>query len=197
MPHGSSRRIGGMTRRARACLAAATTLVALGTLAACGDDDADEAATDGADETTTTAPAAEESTTSTTLPPEDQVWADLTAAYEAISDVAADPDPNAPELAEHHTGRALDLIQSTMRDLQAGGPAESAVTLHRYAVSVSGEAATVDYCFVDTSQYFDLEGNPVGSEEVTSMRADGKLEHVDGTWKISQVNLEPEPCPAS
>lgn len=191
-----------MTRRMRALVAATTVLVALGSLAACGDDGGDEPTTDiGADDTSADGSAGSESTgedesTSTTLSPEDQVWEHLNAGYTAVAELSAAPDPDAPELAKYHTGDALSGLQDTMRDLRAGGGAETTVTLHRYSVSVTGETATAEYCFVDTSQYLDTAGNPAGEPEVTSMRANAELQLIDGTWKMSQSTIEPERCPA-
>jgi hypothetical protein len=185
---------GGMKPAGRALAAAAGALMVLG-IAACGGDDDDDASADAGgqlDETTTT-----EDVTTTTLAPEQQVWSDLEAGYQAVASVAGRPDPDAPELAAHFTGESLQGFQDAMRDLQAGGASSTTISLHQYSVAVGGTIAQVDYCFVDTSQHLDATGNPAGAPEVTSMRANAQMEHVDGTWKMSSSTIEPEQCPAS
>ena len=187
-----------MRRTIRALALAAGGLVVLGSLTACGGDDdgGDASAVEDLDTTTTEAGGDPDSTT-TTLVPEEAAWADLTAGYQAVAALSAAPDPASPQLEKYYTGDALAGLQNTMRDLQAGGAAQTTVDLHQYSVSVGGDAATVDYCFVDTTQRLDTSGQPTGTPEVTSMRANAQLQLIDGTWKLSQTTIEPEQCPGS
>ena len=187
-----------MRRPTRALATVAVALLALGSPAACGgdDDDGDASAVEDLDATTTEAGADAEATT-TTLVPEEAAWADLSAGYEAVAALSATPDPASPQLEQYYTGDALAGLQDAMRDLQAGGAAQTTVTLHQYSVSVGGDAATADYCFVDTTQRLDTSGQPSGTPEVTSMRANAQLQLMDGTWKMSRTTIEPERCPAS
>jgi len=186
-----------VSRISRALVVAVAALVVLGLAACGGDDDESDATADDAgsaeqaDDTTST------EATTTTLTPEQQVWSDLEAGYQAVATLAARPDPDAPELAAYYTGESLQGFQDTMRDLQAGGATATTISLHQYGVSVAGTVAQVDYCFVDTSQRLDTSGNAAGAPEVTSVRANAQMEQVDGTWKMSNSTIEPEQCPVS
>jgi hypothetical protein len=183
-------------RPSRRAVAVTSTILALG-IVACGGGDS----TDASERSTTTesTPSSTEAETTTTapVPPEDQAWADLEAAYAAFSAVAAAPDPDSPELARYYTGESLASVQQTMRDLKAGtGGSVNSVQLHRYSVSVVGDTATADYCFIDSSQHLDSAGNPVEAPELTSMRANSQMQHIDGVWKLAQQTFTPEECPA-
>ena len=186
-----------MRSRGRA-LALASVLMMPVLAAACGGDgDADDSSAVEDLDTTTTPGDDDAGTTTTTLVPEEAAWADLSAGYQAVATLSATPDPASPELERYFTGEALTGLQETMRDLQAGGAAQTTVTLHQYSVSVGGDVATADYCFVDTTQHLDTSGQPAGAPEVTSMRATADLELTDGTWKMSNSTIAPEQCPAS
>jgi hypothetical protein len=133
------------------------------------------------------------------VPPEEQAWNDLVGATEVVTEVSADPDPDAPELARHFTGESLAGMQDAMRDLQAAGSgAETSIEVHRYSVDLTGEAtATVEYCYRSTTQHLDTAGNITGSVEEASMRATAQMQHVDDIWKIAEQTFTPEECPAS
>ena len=187
-----------MRMHARALAGAVAIMVVLG-LASCGGDD-DSETSESSTTTTESEPSSTEEATTTTepLPPEEQAWADLEAGSQAFSAVAAAPDPDAPELLRYFTGESLAGVQSLMRDLQAGsGGSINSVQLHRYSVTVASETATVDYCFIDSSQRLDTSGNPTGEPEVTSMRSTAQMELIDDIWKLAQETLTPEECPAS
>jgi hypothetical protein len=184
----------------RALVATLLALLVLG-LAACGGDDGDTSSDDSTtsaqpdDETTTTTAA---TTTTAPVPVEDQVWGELTAAMQAVATVSAAPDPDAPELVRHFTGESLAGIQSTMRDLAAGGSgANTAIEPHRYSVTVVGDTATVDYCYTSNTTYLDTAGQASGGVEVTSMRGTAQMQRIDDVWKIAQQTFSPEECPAS
>ncbi len=187
-----------MRTHARALAGAVAIMVVLG-LASCGGDD-DSETSESSTTTTESEPSSTEEATTTTepLPPEEQAWADLEAGSQAFSEVAAAPDPDAPELLRYFTGESLAGVQSLMRDLQAGsGGSINSVELHQYSVTVVGETATVDYCFVDSSQRLATSGNTTGAPEVTSMRSTAQMELIDDIWKLAQETLTPEECPAS
>ena len=182
--------------RAQRRVLAMAVAAALAVSGACGGDEGDEGDTDAdalesGDDTTTSSEA-----TTTTLTPEDAVWRDVVAGSDALSAVSAAPDPEAPDLLRYYTGDSLAGLQDAMRDLQSGGAVDTSAELHRYSVAVAGETATVDYCFVDTTQRLTTAGDPIGPPEVTSMRSAAQLELVEDVWKISQQTLTPEECPA-
>lgn len=185
-----------MRSRARAASVALATALAVAA-AACGGGDEDTSRSDDSTANEDDSSTTEVDSTTTTLSPEDQAWADLEAGSEAFSAVAADPDPEAPELVRYFTGDSLAGVQGLMRDLQAGtGGSINSVELHRYSVTVVGRTATVDYCFVDSSQHLDTAGNPSGPPSESSMRSTAQMELIDGVWKLAQENLTPEECPA-
>ncbi len=180
-------------------MAAVLIAVALG-LTACGggndpdrDTRSDAPTTTGSDDET----AETDESTTTTLPPEDQAWADLTAATEVVATLSAAPDPDAPELAQHFTGASLAGMQSTMRDLQAGGGAITSIQPHRYSVTAVGDTATVDYCYSSNTSYLDTAGNQTGASEVTAMRGTAQMQRIDDIWKIAEQTFTPEECPSS
>lgn len=181
-------------------MVAALIALTLG-LSACGSDDDPDSDDTRSDAPTTTESGGAESgsdeTTTTTLPPEDQAWADLIAATEVVAALSAAPNPDAPELAQHFTGESLAGMQSTMRDLQAGGGAITTIQPHRYSVTVVGDTATVDYCYSSNTSYLDTAGNQTGATEVTAMRGTAQMQHVDDIWKIAEQTFTPEECPSS
>lgn len=189
-----------MRTRARPCpraVAASLTIVVLG-IAACGGGDDSTDASEGSNATESTPSSTEaETTTTEPVPPEEQAWADLQAAYAAFSAVAATPDPDSPELSRYFTGESLTGVQQTMSDLKAGtGGSINSVQLHRYSINVAGETATADYCFIDSSQHLDSGGNPIEEPRLTSMRANAQMQHIDGVWKLAEQTFTPEECPA-
>jgi hypothetical protein len=180
-------------------MAAALIAVTLG-LSACGggDDPDDDTRSDAPTTTESDDDAAEaDETTTTTLPPEEQAWADLTAATEAVATLSAAPNPDAPELVQYFTGESLAGMQSTMRDLQAGGGAITSIQPHRYSVTVVGDTATVDYCYSSNTSYLDTAGNETGGTEVSSMRGTAQMQRIDDIWKIAEQTFTPEECPSS
>jgi hypothetical protein len=191
---------GQLSTRARSSMAAALIALMLG-LTACGggdDNDSDDTRSDAPTTTESDDEAVEDDeTTTTTLPPEEQAWADLTAATTVVATLSAAPNPDAPELAQHFTGESLSGMQATMRDLQAGGGADTSIQPHRYSVTVVGDTATVDYCYTSNTTYLDTAGNPTGASEATSMRGTAQMQHVDDMWKIAEQTFTPEECPSS
>ena len=127
--------------------------------------------------------------------PEEAAWADLEPATGGAA-LSAAPDL-ASRAREVLRRRRVDRLQDTIRDLQAGGGGPTTVDLHQYSVSVGGDTAPVGYCFVDTTQRLDTSGQPTGTPEVTSMRANAQLQLIDGTWKLSETTIGPEQCPGS
>jgi len=190
---------GQLSTRARSSMVAALIALTLGFTACGGDGDGDGDDT-RSDAPTTTEPdgdATEDDETTTALPPEDQAWADLTAATAAVAALSAAPNPDAPELAQYFTGESLAGMQSTMRDLQAGGAAQTSIEPHRYSVTVVGDTATLDYCYSSNTTYLDTAGNPTGAPEVTAMRGTAQMERIDDMWKIRDQSFTPEECPSS
>lgn len=153
--------------------ASGVVLLAVGP-AACGSDGDDgdagddrvgpatESTVEGTSKTTTERAAA--TTTTVELTAEEEVVRDYEAASAAISAAANPPNPDSPELAAHFTGSSLSRYQATLRSLEAAGAtAETTVEHHPTSVTIAGESAEVQDCFVDTSQQFNATtGEPLG-----------------------------------
>lgn len=194
-----------MRIHARTRAVAAALLVALGVVACGGGDSDDDRGSAGAEEssegtdgggeatsTTTTVPEA----TTTTLSPEDEVWQSVSEGHQAMSTLGAAPDPNAPELAQYYTGESLERLQGAVTDAIAGNETfQTTVELHRYSITIGGDVAEVDYCFIDRTQLL-VGGQPSGPLDVASMRSRAQMQRIDGQWKMASATREEEQCPA-
>jgi hypothetical protein len=189
-----------MRRAGRALAAVAGALMVLGVVACGGDDDdsGDASAVEDLD-TATTEAGGDAETTSTTLSPEDQVIADYTAASAAFSTAANPPNPDAPDLAAHFTGASLSRYQDALRSLQAAGAtAQNTVEHHPIDVSVTGETAQLEDCFVDTTQQFNAAtGEALGGPSTTTLHVDVTLQLIDGVWKVAERSERSDPCTPS
>jgi hypothetical protein len=174
--------------------------------AACGGDDGTEANDDDTEsenaatsEQEPESSTGDESTTTAPLSPEDEVIRDYEAASAAFSAAANPPNPDAPELAEHFTGSSLTRYQTTLRSLQeAGATAENSVEHRVLNVTIVGETAQVQDCFVDTTEQFSATtGESLGGASTTTMHVDVELQRVDGVWKVAERTERNDPCPAT
>jgi hypothetical protein len=170
-------------------------VVALG---ACGGDDDDDTSSDTTVESAPDATGGDGDDADTTeaLSPEDEVLRDYRAATSAFAAAANPPNPDDADLAARYTGEAFTKAQETLRTLQGNGAgADNTVEHNPIEIDVTNDTASIEDCFVDTTQLVNLEsGEAIGEPEVTSMHADVSLERVDGTWKIAQQTLEPAEC---
>jgi hypothetical protein len=172
--------------------------LALSVLAgACNGDD--EAGGDGT--TTTDAPAttAEPTTTeatTTTLTPEEEVLTAYRNAANAVYAAYDPPNPNHPDLLAHLSGDILARVQNLLTQYQSQGVSiVGTVQLAPTLVTMAGDSAVVEDCFVDRSQSVNTATRePVGQPSETVLHIEGHLERVDGTWKVVRQEELPEPC---
>jgi hypothetical protein len=184
---------------------AATLAVAVLLVASCGDDDP-PASANGPDDTTTTTEGS--STTSTTdVPPTsttsgDEARTDEQAvidSYLAYWDARFEantgtPDPQDPALAEHATGAQLDVvIAETQKNLDEGlafREREDSADIHRVrVVSIDGDLAIVQECFVDDGLVVRRDTGEVVNDAIATQSVRGELSWVDGRWRVSKAEL--------
>ncbi|MGH9117608.1 MAG: hypothetical protein ACRD0A_06935 [Acidimicrobiales bacterium] len=169
------------------------------TLAGCNGNETDGASqTTQVDETTTEAPTTTQATT-TTLTREDEVLAAYRAANQALVAAANPPNADHPLLAAHLTGRQLDVVRSVLRQQQANNIGQVAnPESHPRDVVVSGASARLTDCFIDRTQTIDLaSGAPVGDPGETVLHLDVVMEHVQGSWKLAQLQQRSDSCDPS
>jgi hypothetical protein len=154
-----------------------------------GDDAADSTTSTARETTTTLAP-------STTVSPEDEVIRDYQAATEALSAAFNPPNPQHPDLLRYWTGDALAFYQSRINQLQANNVgAENTIETHPVVRSVTGDAAVLDDCIVDSTQLINLATNePVGDPGNTTQGLDVEMQRGADVWQISVRTAREDPC---
>ena len=176
----------------------AVVVMALSLLgAACnGDDEAGGDGTTTSDEPATTAEPTTTEATTTTLTPEDEVLAFYRSASQALNAAYDPPDPNGADLLAHFDGEALARVQSLLTQLQAQGVSYvGTVEVHPTLVSLVGDTAVIEDCYLDVSQTVQTAtGAPVGEPEQTIGHIESHLERINGTWKIVREQELTEPC---
>jgi hypothetical protein len=115
-------------------------------------------------------------------------WAARSAAN------AGTPDPNAPALAEFATGEQLAaVVEETQANLDQGlsiREADQPANFRRVrVVSIEGESAVVQECFVDDAVVLRRDTGEVVNNEVATHNVRGELERVDGVWKVARAEL--------
>ena len=179
-----------MTRRrtrvpALVPLGIATVLV----LAGCG---SSEGGSELGSEPTT--PSTTEASTTTTVDREQAVLDAYLASWAAKTESNDPPDPDAPALAETHTGPALAQAVDNRRAYQITGRVgrypEGSISEHRAEVmSVLGEEATVRDCSIDDGQVIvDATGEVVNDLVVTAL-FEGTMVLENDRWKLSSLTL--------
>ncbi|MGH9137626.1 MAG: hypothetical protein ACRD0G_11350 [Acidimicrobiales bacterium] len=161
-------------------------------LSACGDDgSSDDAASDetttSADTTSTTA------ASSTTLSAEQEVLAAYEAANDAFLAAVDPPNPEHPDLLATRTGASLARTQSNLRGMASQGVGGNvSYESNPTDVAIDGEQATLEDCFVDHTQLYDLAtGAPVGEPGTTVLNLDVTMQRVDGVWMLADgIQLE-------
>lgn len=155
----------------------------------------------GAASTSTSTPpsTAAPSTTTTTLrdfgvDPElvRQVWGDLVAAFRAVDDAAADPNPDNPTLAQHLTGPMLDHWRQRFSEWRVAGEyAYYPETSQRNQVLmgvrvISPNFIRLDTCFVDDGIRAVRSTGEIRDDAVVTVRAWEGLQRVEGGWKWAE-----------
>lgn len=191
-------------------LLAASLFATLALMAGCGSDsDPLAGSTTSTDRTTSsagTSPATATTGTSTSVASMGDPSTPLDANHQAIIDayvgywnarVAANtgtPNPQDPALPQFATGNQLEaVVAETQKNLDedrafraASDPADfRKVTV----VSVEGDRAEVQECFVDDDQVIERSTGNVIDASVSSQSVIGTLRFVDGTWKVSSSKL--------
>lgn len=186
---------GRPTRR----LVAVTAALAL-TLGACSDDSSDEAeaSTTTTSSAPTTSTTAAPTTTSTTLSEEDATIAAAFDAYvhatETFIEIAANPDPADPRIAQTSTGEMLQVRIQDLGTMQAAGeriayPEDSVFRME--LMEGSGEVrdeqtVVLTACIADDSwEQVVATGQPT-SGNVKSLEATVAMLFEDGTWKLAE-----------
>lgn len=202
----ASRRVGsrvdGQAAAARGPLTILALLVALGAaVSACTGDSDDEIVAPDTTSTTTdtrsTTTTDADTTTSTAELPELQQ--EIVDRYEGFWTVRlranqSPVNPDAPTLAEYATGAQLDNVRGeTQQRLDDGlalrAPDES-VTDHRVrVVSVTGESAQLQDCFVNDGVVYRVATGEVVDDAIVTRNVTASMVLVDGVWKLESATV--------
>jgi hypothetical protein len=185
------------SRRTRRLAGVLASFVALGLVAAACDGGDDEAGgttmTEQAE--TTAAPTTTEATT-TTLTPEEEVLTAYRNAANAVYTAYDPPNPNHPDLLAFLSGDILARVQSLLAQYQSQGVSVvGSVDLAPTLVSLVGDTAVVEDCFVDHSQPVNtVTRAPMGEASQTVLHINGYLERIDGSWKVVRQEELSDSC---
>lgn len=103
------------------------------------------------------------------------------------------PDPAHPGLAEYATGAQLaKTVEETQTNLDNGvayQPAEDPAGIQRVeVVSIDGDLAVVQECYVDDGVVIQRDTGEVLNDEVSTHNVRGELVREDGgPWRVSEV----------
>jgi hypothetical protein len=192
--------------RAAAVLGAAVLLVSCG-----GDDDdsdalpEDETTSTTTDRTTTTrsdtttSTSGDSPTTTGRGTPADSTEQEIIDRYVAFwqARFAANsgaPNPDDPALAEYATGEQLTaVVAETQRNLDGGlafRARENPANFREVTVlSVDGNHAVVQECFVDDGLVVERATGDVVNDTVATHSVRGELDRVQGEWRVSRTQL--------
>ena len=104
------------------------------------------------------------------------------------------PNPADPALSEHATGAQLEaVVAETQANLDQGlafrarsDPADfREVTI----ISVTGDQAVVQECFVDDGLVIERATGDVVNDTIATQSVRGELQRVDGEWRVSSSRL--------
>jgi len=139
---------------------------------------------------------ATERQTTTTLSPEDEVLAAYERASDALGSAYDPPDPSNPDLLATYSGEALDRIQAVLTQLQGQGVSYvGTFDLHPTVVSVAGDTAVVEDCYIDHTQQVNTETRePIGEPGETVFHVEAHFERVDDEWMLVQKQELGEQC---
>lgn len=201
--------------RADRLVAAAMIVVVIVGLASCGGDDetiGGTTTTRARAESTETSPATGRDTT-TTASPTTSVGSPPTAStavsepgHQAIIDAyigywdarfaanSGTPNPADPALRRSATGAQLEaVVAETQENLDAGRAFQARPNPADYrrvtVVSVNGESAVVQECFVDDGLVIDRATGDVLNDTIATHSVRGELRKVDGEWRVASTSL--------
>ncbi len=200
--------------RAQRLVAAAMTVAFIGGLASCGGDDetiggttttrvrAESTGTSpvtGRDTTTTlpTTTAGSSPTASTTASePGQQPIVDAYIGYwdARFAANAGTPNPADPALRRYATGAQLEaVVAETQENLDAGRAFQARPSPANYrrvtVVSVNGDSAVVQECFVDDGLVIDRATGEVLNDTIATHSVRGELRKADGEWRVASTSL--------
>lgn len=146
--------------------------------------------------TTTTGAEPTTSATSSTATPANQEIVDAYTAYWDARFVAnsGTPNPEDPALVAHASGAQLEaVIAETQRNLDDGVAFQASPVPANFrrvtVISVDGDRAEVQECFVDDVQVVDRTTGQIVNDVVATQSVSGTLRLVDGTWRVSGSDL--------
>jgi hypothetical protein len=181
-------------------------------LASCGGDDGPDASpgpettsttndhsTTSGLTSSTTSTARDSSTTTNTGTPASSAEQEIIDRYIAFWDArfaanSGTPNPNDPALAEYATGEQLtSVVAETQENFNEGlafrarpDPADfRQVTV----VSVEGDQAVVQECFVDDGLVIERATGDVVNDTIATHSVRGELARVEGEWRVSSTRL--------
>ena len=107
---------------------------------------------------------------------------------------AGTPNPHDPTLAELATGAQLDgVVAETQANLDAGRAFQERPDPKNFrkvtVVSVSGDDAVVQECFVDDGLVVQRDTGVVINDTIATQNVRGELRRVDGQWRVSGSSL--------
>lgn len=200
--------------RTHRLVAAAMTVAAIAGLASCGGDDETIGGTTTTRvraESTGTSPATSRDTTTT--PPTTSEGSPLTvsttvseAGHQAVIDAyigywdarfaanSGTPNPADPALRRYATGAQLEaVVAETQENLDAGRAFQARPNPANYrrvtVVSVNGDSAVVQECFVDDGLVIDRATGGVINDTIATHSVRGELRKVDGEWRVASTSL--------
>lgn len=200
--------------RIQRLVAAAMTVAVIAGLASCGGDDETIGGTTTTRvraESTGTSPATSRDTTTT--PPTTTAGSSPTAsttasepgqqpildAYIGYWDArfaanTGTPNPADPGLQRYATGAQLEaVVAETQENLDAGRAFQARPNPANYrrvtVVSVNGDSAVVQECFVDDGLVIDRVTGGVLNDTIATHSVRGELRKVDGEWRVASTSL--------
>jgi len=136
------------------------------------------------------------SATSSTATPANQEIVDAYTAYwdARFAANSGTPNPEDPALVAHASGAQLEaVIAETQRNLDDGVAFQASPVPADYrrvtVISVDGDRAEVQECFVDDVQVVDRTTGQIVNDVVATQSVSGTLRLVDGTWRVSGSDL--------
>lgn len=184
-------------------------LSSLALVASCGGDSPESAAGSGTTtsvDSTTTTTSVDTTTTTSSVPrtsttidratnPEEEVIDRYVGFWVARLEAnSGTPDPSDPALAEFATDEQLDrVIAETQRTLDEGlafeAPDDPADIQSVTVVSIDGDTAVVQECFVDDTVVIRRDTGEIVDDSVRTQNIRGTLRLIDGNWKVSRAEL--------
>ncbi len=200
--HRDGSRVDGRAVSARGPVTILALLVVVGAaVPACTGDGNDEIVTPDSTSTTSVSLSTTATSTDTTASTADlpELQREIVGRYEEFWTVRfraneAPVNPDAPTLAEYATGAQLDNVRGeTQQRLDDGlalrAPDES-VTDHRVrVVSVTGDSAQLQDCFVNDGVVYRVATGEVVDDAIVTRNVTASMVLVDGVWKLESATV--------